>query len=381
MTRRVIRGSSARTGPSSTHAIDRAVERHLVGEVDERLLQGLPAAVALHVLAVDVRDHRDRRRQLQERAIAFVRFDDHVVAAAEPRVAAEGAQPAADHRRRIEAGALEHQRHHRRRRRLAVRAGDRDAVAQPHQLGEHLGARDHRNARGAALRRPPGCPAGSPTRRRRRRRRRRAPASCPRPIAHAERRQPIGDVGRLRVRSADLVAEVREQLGDAAHADAADADEVDPSRASEHHGGARERQRAIDDHLRRVRLREPPRRRRPSAARRAGSPASAEQPRRPDARRSDPSARSAPPPRPRPAPRRSCAGGRRPRSAAEPESPPVPPPSAPRSSSRPARQTTRSAAFISRSMANRNGSTRASSPASPVARRGPVPDRALLSDA
>ena len=63
----------------------------------------------------------------------------------EPRVAAEGAQPPADHRRRIESGALEHQRDHRRRRRLAVRAGDRDRVAQPHQLREHLGPRNHRN--------------------------------------------------------------------------------------------------------------------------------------------------------------------------------------------------------------------------------------------
>ena len=119
-----------------------AVERHLVRELDKGLLEVGPAAVALHVLVVDVRNHGDRRRQLQKRPVALVSLDDHVVAAAEPRVAAERAQPAADDRGRIEPGTLEHQRDHRRRRRLAVRAGDCNAVAQPHQLGEHLGSRE-----------------------------------------------------------------------------------------------------------------------------------------------------------------------------------------------------------------------------------------------
>ena len=31
-----------------------------------------------------------------------------------------------------------------------MRAGDGDAEAQPHQLGQHLGARDHRDARARA---------------------------------------------------------------------------------------------------------------------------------------------------------------------------------------------------------------------------------------
>ncbi len=38
-----------------------AVERHLVREVDEGLLEIGPAPVALHVLVVDVRNHGDRR--------------------------------------------------------------------------------------------------------------------------------------------------------------------------------------------------------------------------------------------------------------------------------------------------------------------------------
>ena len=124
---------------------DRAVERHFVREVDERLLQIVEPAVVFEMLVVDVRNHRNRRKQLQERPVAFVRLGHHQLAAAQPRVAAERAQPPADHRRRIESGALEHQRDHRRRRRFAVRACDGDRVAQTHQLREHLGARDHRN--------------------------------------------------------------------------------------------------------------------------------------------------------------------------------------------------------------------------------------------
>ena len=144
-TRRVTRGRIAAHRLVVGAGNHRAVERHLVGEFDERLPQVLPAPVAFHVLAIDVRHHGNRRRQLQERSVALVGLGNHVIAASEPRVAAERAEPAADHRGRIEPGALEHQRHHRRRRRLAMRAGDGDAVAQPHQLGEHLGARNDGN--------------------------------------------------------------------------------------------------------------------------------------------------------------------------------------------------------------------------------------------
>ena len=65
--------------------------------------------------------------------------------APEARVAAECAQPPADHRGGIQSAAFEHQRHHRRGRGLAVSAGDGDAESQPHQLGEHLGPGNDRH--------------------------------------------------------------------------------------------------------------------------------------------------------------------------------------------------------------------------------------------
>src|SRR5262249_57879519 len=47
-------------------------------------------------------------------------------------------------------------------------------------------------------------------------------------------REPIRDVGASRVRSADLVSEVREEFGDAAHPDSPDSDEVNMPGAAEH---------------------------------------------------------------------------------------------------------------------------------------------------
>ena len=99
------------------------------------------------VIGVDVGDDRDHGLQVQERGVALVGLGHEVVAAAEPRVARRrscsrppmtnvGSSPPS-------ASTLATQA---RRRGLAVRAGDRDAVAEAHQLGEHLGARHHRDA-------------------------------------------------------------------------------------------------------------------------------------------------------------------------------------------------------------------------------------------
>jgi hypothetical protein len=86
---------------------------------------------------------------MQERTVALVGLGHHVLAAAQPGVAAERAEAAADDRRRIEARALQHERDHRRGRGLAVRARDGHRKAQPHQLRQHL-AREESRARPAA---------------------------------------------------------------------------------------------------------------------------------------------------------------------------------------------------------------------------------------
>ncbi len=204
-----------------------AVERHLVREVRERLLQVLPGSVAFHVLVIDVRNDGDHRRELQERPVTLIRFRHHVIALPQPGVAAERAQPPADHRRRIEPGSIQRQRHHRCRGGLPMRPGDRDPVAEPHQLGQHLGPRDHRHVP------PPRLQHLGVLRPDRRRHHHHVRVADERGVVthrdrHAERFQPRRHVRAPGVRAADLVPEVGEQLGDPAHADAADADEMHP---------------------------------------------------------------------------------------------------------------------------------------------------------
>ena len=123
-----------------------AVERQVLDEGEERLLDRVEGLEMVEMLGIDVGDDGDVGGQLEEGAVAFVGLDHHPVAAAAPRVGAVGVDDAAVDDGGIEAAGVEQRRHQRGRRRLAVRAGDGDALLEPHQLGEHLGAPHHRNA-------------------------------------------------------------------------------------------------------------------------------------------------------------------------------------------------------------------------------------------
>ena len=123
-----------------------AVERQVSDQRQERLLDRVESLEVVEMLGIDVGDDGDVGGQLQERAVALVGLDHHPVAVAEPRVGAVGVDDAAVDDGRIEAGGVEQGRDQRRRRRLAVRAGDGDALLEPHQLGEHLGAPNDGNA-------------------------------------------------------------------------------------------------------------------------------------------------------------------------------------------------------------------------------------------
>ena len=143
---------------------DRAVERDLVGEADERLLDLLDVRIVVEVLGVDVGQDGDERGEEEERPVALVGFGDEEIPGSELGVGPEGVQPAADDDGRVEAGLVEEDGDHRRRRRLAVRAGHGDAVFHPHELGEHLRPGDDGDLAAAAPRRPRDCRCGWPTR-------------------------------------------------------------------------------------------------------------------------------------------------------------------------------------------------------------------------
>src|SRR6266850_5044742 len=204
----------------------RAVEGHLVDERDEGVADRVEAPVVVEVLGVDGRDDRDRRRQLQERAVGLVGFGDEKLALPEPRVRAEARHPPADDDRGVEAALGQDGADHRGGRRLAVSAGDRDAVLEAHQLGEHLRAGDRRDlalARRLDLyvvprdgRRVDDDVGAFDVRR-----------LMPDEDLRAELGEPLDGVVALLVGAGHPVAEVQQDLGDPGHAAAADPDEMD----------------------------------------------------------------------------------------------------------------------------------------------------------
>src|SRR5277367_5652757 len=150
----------------------------------------------------------------------------------EAHVAAGIANVAANRNGRIEIRLFHDQRDEPGGRRLAVGSGHCDAeLSHPQQLAEHLGARDHRNLQLARsrdfrirkfYRRRDDHRVDSAVVLQMRR-------MMPLTDFRAERREPRDGRGRFQIASADAHPELQAQLGDSAHARAADADEMQPA--------------------------------------------------------------------------------------------------------------------------------------------------------
>jgi len=170
----------------------------------------------VEVLGIDVGDDGDRRRQLEKAPVALVGLGDEEVPLAEARVAPQRVDLAADDHRGIQPRRAQHRGDERRRRRLAVRPGDGDGVANAHQLGEHLGARDDGDLQGTRagdLRvvRVDGARVDEDV----------GAAQVVRGVAdedpHAEALQATRVLVGLEVRAADVEVERAEDLGETAH--------------------------------------------------------------------------------------------------------------------------------------------------------------------
>jgi len=103
-----------------------------------------PASVEVHVIHLDVGDHADRWLPEQERAVTLVGFGDEGLALAHPCPASRLVGISADHVGRIHPCALEDEGDHRGRRRLPVRACDRNLPTAGGRRGERLCACPHR---------------------------------------------------------------------------------------------------------------------------------------------------------------------------------------------------------------------------------------------
>ena len=181
----------------------------------------------VEMFGIDIGHDRDGAVQSQEAAVALVGFDHHPVGLANPRVRAIRVDDPAINDCRIDPTRVEQFRNEAGRSRLAVRARNRNGRFEAHQLGEHLGAADHRDAArvgrfnfGIGLAADGG--RGHDHRRL---------AEIPRFMADRDGNTlgaqafddiALGDVGPLHT-----VTEIVHHLGDARHADPANADEVD----------------------------------------------------------------------------------------------------------------------------------------------------------
>ncbi len=117
--------------------------------------------VVVQVLTVDVGDHGENRRQLEERPIAFVAFHHQIVALTQARIgAAHHAHAPADHHGGVQPGVGHNSGDHGSGGGLAMAAGDGDAKFQAHQLGKEFAAREHVFPDGAP-RPTPGLLAGT----------------------------------------------------------------------------------------------------------------------------------------------------------------------------------------------------------------------------
>ena len=203
-----------------------AIKWQPMQKIDKSLLKFFQAVVvSIHMVGVDVGHHGHHRLQTQKRSIRLIRFGHQEIALAQPGVGTGGLQPAADDKGRIQAGGAQHRGHQTGGGGFAMGAGNGDALLETHQLGQHHGARHHRNARGLGSQHfrvvgfhRRGCHhhirAGN--------------ISGIMPKIHfcpgVDQTARGGAVGH--VRAGHGVTQGQQDLGDTAHADAADADKV-----------------------------------------------------------------------------------------------------------------------------------------------------------
>ena len=123
-----------------------AVKRHAVQKIDEGRFEATQVmTIRLHMVGIDVGDYRHHGQQIEKRSIGLVGFDHDVVARTELGVGTRAVETPADDKGRVKPALGQHAGHQRGGGGLAVGAGNGNAALEPHQLGQHRGARHHRN--------------------------------------------------------------------------------------------------------------------------------------------------------------------------------------------------------------------------------------------
>ena len=127
-----------------------AVKRHAVQEINKRFLEFVEVVpVGLHVVRIDVGDHRHDGQQIQERGIGLVSLDHDVVTTAQARIRASAVEAPANHKGGVQSGLAQHAGHQAGGGGFAVRARNGNATLETHELSQHECARHDGDVFGA----------------------------------------------------------------------------------------------------------------------------------------------------------------------------------------------------------------------------------------
>src|SRR5712692_286890 len=214
----------------------RALKRHATDELYEGILNVFQRGILIEMLAGDGGDGGDNGREQQEAAVAFVGFDDEELALTESSGGAGLIDAAADDKCGIEMRRSENGSDHGGRGGFPVSAGHGDAVLEAHQFGQHFCAGDDRDL---FLVRFDNFGVVDLDRRRRHYHVRALHVCGFVPFVNrgAEILQAFRDVRGLGVGAGNGIAEREQHFGDAAHADAAYAHQMNALKIAEgdHH--------------------------------------------------------------------------------------------------------------------------------------------------
>ena len=210
------------------------VERDLVHETDERLVDGFLIAVVIQMAAVHIGHDVDDRQQAEERAVGFVGFGDQILALPQPGVGPIGVDPSPDADCPVKAGGVENGGGQRSRGGLAVCPGNGDPGPQAHKLRQHLRTGNHRDTLlaggdhfGIVFRNCAGLYQHVDVIH--------IPGGVPDMDIRPERAQTLNHGAVRHVRAVHFIAEVQKHFGNTAHARAADADHMDFRKLGTHH--------------------------------------------------------------------------------------------------------------------------------------------------
>jgi hypothetical protein len=125
---------------------DQPVARDEPGEVRKALRDRSQVTVTIEMIFLDVQDRGGPRAEIEERLVVFAGFGDKVGSITYAAAAAQLPRFGPDHETGVEIGLLKGKRQPGGRRALAVRAADRNPVAQRHQRSEQLRILDDRDS-------------------------------------------------------------------------------------------------------------------------------------------------------------------------------------------------------------------------------------------